>query len=63
MLALVADKRAHPADDMIGHLIEAEVEREDGEVEHLTDEEIAPLPLPAHRGRQRDGHQAGRQRR
>jgi cytochrome P450 len=38
---LVADKRAHPADDMIGHLIEAEVEREDGEVEHLSDVEIA----------------------
>jgi cytochrome P450 len=41
MVALVADKRAHPADDMIGHLIEAEVEREDGEVEHLTDLEIS----------------------
>ncbi len=40
MLALVADKRAHPADDMIGHLIEAEVERGDGVVEHLTDQEI-----------------------
>lgn len=41
MVALVADKRAHPADDMIGHLVEAEVEREDGEVEHLTDLEIS----------------------
>ncbi len=41
MLALVADKRSHPGDDMIGHLIDAEVEREDGEVEHLSDEEIA----------------------
>ena len=40
MLALVADKRAHPSGDMIGHLIEAEVEREDGEVEQLTDAEI-----------------------
>jgi cytochrome P450 len=40
-LALVADKRRHPSDDMIGHLIEAEVEREDGEVEHLTDLEIS----------------------
>jgi cytochrome P450 len=40
VLALVADKRAHPSDDMIGHLIEAEVEREDGEVERLTDVEI-----------------------
>ena len=41
MLELAADRRRHPADDMIGHLIEAQVEREDGEVEHLTDEEIA----------------------
>lgn len=41
MVALVADKRAHPTDDMIGHLVEAEVEREDGEVEHLTDVEIS----------------------
>jgi cytochrome P450 len=41
MVALVADKRAHPTDDMIGHLVEAEVEREDGEVEHLTDLEIS----------------------
>ena len=40
MLDLVADKRAHPSDDMIDHLIEAQVEREDGEVEHLTDHEI-----------------------
>lgn len=41
MEALVADRRRSPQDDMIGHLIEAEVEREDGEVEHLTDVEIA----------------------
>ena len=41
MQALVADRRRAPRDDMIGHLIEAEVEREDGEVEHLTDLEIA----------------------
>jgi cytochrome P450 len=40
MHALVQDKRRNPSDDMIGHLIEAEVEREDGTVEHLTDEEI-----------------------
>lgn len=40
-LALVADKRAHPSDDMIGHLLEAEVERADGEMEHLTDLEIS----------------------
>ena len=41
MEALVADRRTSPLDDMIGHLIEAEVERGDGEVEHLTDIEIA----------------------
>jgi cytochrome P450 len=40
-LALVADKRRHPSDDMIGHLIDAEIERADGEVEHLTDLEIS----------------------
>jgi cytochrome P450 len=38
--ALVADKRQHPSDDMIGHLIEAEVEREDGTVERLEDIEV-----------------------
>jgi len=41
MLALVADKRRAPSDDMIGHLIEAEVEREDGTVERLDDMEVA----------------------
>jgi cytochrome P450 len=41
MLALVADKRRTPSDDMIGHLIEAEVEREDGTVERLDDNEVA----------------------
>jgi cytochrome P450 len=41
MLALVADKRRAPSDDMIGHLIEAEVERSDGHRDHLTDHEIA----------------------
>lgn len=40
MVDLVADRRHHPCDDMIGHLIEAEVEREDGTVEHLSDEEV-----------------------
>jgi cytochrome P450 len=40
MDALVVDKRATPSDDMIGHLIEAQVEREDGTIEHLTDREI-----------------------
>lgn len=41
MLELVADKRAHPSDDMIGHLLGAEVERGDGEVERLDDAEVA----------------------
>lgn len=41
MLDLVAERRSHPGDDMIDHLIEAEVEREDGTVDHLSDEEIA----------------------
>jgi cytochrome P450 len=40
MHALVTDKRTAPSDDMIGHLIEAQVEREDGTVEALTDDEI-----------------------
>ncbi len=40
MHALVTDKRKAPSDDMIGHLIEAQVEREDGTVEALTDDEI-----------------------
>jgi cytochrome P450 len=45
LLALVQDRRAALAtgtapDDMIRHLLEAEVEREDGDVEHLTDLEI-----------------------
>lgn len=40
MLELVADKRRHPSDDMIGHLIEAEVEREDGTIERLNDTEV-----------------------
>ena len=41
MSELIADKRRHPSDDMIGHLVEAEIEREDGSVDHLSDEEIA----------------------
>jgi cytochrome P450 len=40
-LELIKDKRAHPDDDMIGQLIEAEVEMEDGSRQRLTDEEIA----------------------
>jgi cytochrome P450 len=40
-LDLVADKRKHPGDDMITRLIEAEVDRGDGGVTRLDDEEIA----------------------
>ena len=42
---LAADKRAHPTDDMISHLVQAEVEREDGTVERLTDIEVARFVL------------------
>ena len=41
MTALVADRRQHLGDDMISHLIEAEVEREDGTVERLDDGEVS----------------------
>lgn len=40
-LELIKDKRAHPGDDMIDQLIEAEVEMDDGTRQRLTDEEIA----------------------
>jgi cytochrome P450 len=45
MEALIVDKRGHPSDDMIGHLLEAEVEREDGTVERLDDVEVARFIL------------------
>jgi len=38
---LVAEKRRHPADDMLTRLTEVEVEREDGQSTKLTDAEIA----------------------
>jgi cytochrome P450 len=38
---LVRDRRLHPADDMITKLIEVEVDRGDGEMTHLQDDEIA----------------------
>ena len=41
MDALAADKRKHRGDDMISHLLEAEVEREDGTIERLSDVEVA----------------------
>jgi cytochrome P450 len=41
MRELVADRRAHGGDQMIDHLIEAEIEREDGTIDRLSDAEIA----------------------
>src|SRR5262245_3077578 len=38
--ALIEDKRANPADDMIGTLLEAEVADDDGTMHRLTDHEI-----------------------
>jgi cytochrome P450 len=38
---LIADKRHHPADDMISRLIEVEVDRGDGVTTRLDDDEIA----------------------
>lgn len=40
-LELIADKRRHPADDMISRLIEVEVDRGNGDVTRLDDGEIA----------------------
>jgi cytochrome P450 len=40
-LELIAEKRKHPADDMVTRLTEVEVEDEDGSHHHLTDAEIA----------------------
>lgn len=41
IMGLVAEKRRHPGDDLITELTAVEVEREDGTMEALTDEEIA----------------------
>lgn len=41
MRELVADRRSQPGDEMIDHLIDAEIERENGTTDRLTDEEIA----------------------
>jgi cytochrome P450 len=40
-LELVAEKRAHPSDDMLSQLTQVEVDRGDGEMTRLTDLEIA----------------------
>ncbi|MHB1518744.1 MAG: cytochrome P450 [Acidimicrobiales bacterium] len=40
-LDLVADKRAHPGDDMISRLVAARIEREDHSTARLSDDEIA----------------------
>jgi cytochrome P450 len=37
---LVDERRAHPQDAMLDHLVAAEVEREDGSVERLSDDEV-----------------------
>ena len=42
---LVRERRAHPTDDMISHLVQAEVEREDGTIERLTDTEVGRFVL------------------
>jgi cytochrome P450 len=42
---LVKERRAHPTDDMISHLVQAEVEREDGTIERLTDTEVGRFIL------------------
>ena len=39
--ALAAEKRRHPGDDMISRLTQVEVDRGDGQMTRLTDEEIA----------------------
>ncbi len=44
-LDLVRHKRNHPADDMITHLIEAEVGTDDGSTSRLTDDEVADFAL------------------
>lgn len=41
VMALVAERRRRPADDMIGHLLAAEVEGDDGGVERLDDAAVA----------------------
>ena len=41
LLRLVAEKRAHPADDMISRLLQAEIEGDDGAPVRLSDEEAA----------------------
>jgi cytochrome P450 len=44
-LELIKEKRARPGDDMLDQLIEAEVPDDDGNLQRLTDEEIAGFAL------------------
>jgi cytochrome P450 len=44
-LELIKEKRAHPGEDMLDQLIEAEVPDDDGNLQRLTDEEIAGFAL------------------
>ena len=44
-LELIKEKRAHPGEDMLDQLIEAEVPDDDGALQRLTDEEIAGFAL------------------
>ena len=44
-LELIKEKRAHPGDDMLDQLIEAEVPDDDGNLQRLTDDEIAGFAL------------------
>ena len=55
--SMVDERRPAPGDDLTSALLEAEL---DGD--RLTDDEIDRLPLPHGGGRQRDDHQAARQR-
>ena len=62
MQALIRDKRRNPSDDMIGDLIEAEVERDDGTGRPPHRRRDRRVHLAAHGRGQRDRHEAGGQR-
>ena len=59
---LTAEKRAHPADDMLSRLTQVTVDRGDGEETGLDDREISGFAGAHRRCRRRDGHEARRQR-